>query len=252
MRPAPELPLSQDPPRLLRVPRAWSPARVAGGLVLSAWAGTFWFLLLSGRSALFLGTRTRWLIPLGAIILTIAAIGRLAGARVTQRESLDNRRDARLALLLLPLVILLALPPASLGSYALGHRSNLIGSGFTGTASPADGPLSLGDVALGLASPAAMRSLVARAGSRVSFVGFIDRPPGTPADQFELTRFVITCCVADALSVQVRVVDAPPGRFRPDEWVRVTGQLYPLRDEVLLAASSVKPVARPAHPYLSP
>jgi uncharacterized membrane protein YcgQ (UPF0703/DUF1980 family) len=73
-----------------------------------------------------------------------------------------------------------------------------------------------------------------------------------PADQFELTRFIITCCVADALSVQVHVVDAPPGRFRVDEWVRVKGSLYPLHDEVLLSASSITPVARPAHPYLNP
>jgi uncharacterized repeat protein (TIGR03943 family) len=97
-----------------------------------------------------------------------------------------------------------------------------------------------------------MRSLVARAGSRVSFIGFVNRSADTPADQFELTRFVITCCVADALSVQVHILDAPPGRFRSDDWVRVTGRLYPLRNEVLVSASSITRVKRPEHPYLNP
>ncbi|MGH2738157.1 MAG: hypothetical protein ACRDHH_05020 [Actinomycetota bacterium] len=39
------------------------------------------------------------------------------------------------------------------------------------------------------------------------------RREGSPADEFVLTRFIVSCCVADALSVQVRVVGAPPGRF---------------------------------------
>jgi uncharacterized repeat protein (TIGR03943 family) len=252
MRPARQLPLLQDAPRLVRPPKTWSPQRIAGALILSAWAAMFWFVLFSGRSALYLGPRTQWLIPVGAVILSIGAAGRVVVARSSAPETFDRRVSARIVLLLLPILVVVALPPASLGAYALGRRTNLIGSGFAGTGNVSSGPVTLGDVALGLASPVAMRSLVARAGTRVSFVGFVSRGPGTPADEFELTRFVITCCVADALSVQVRVVDAPPGRFASDEWVRVSGRLYPLRGEVLLAASSVSPVARPEHPYLSP
>jgi uncharacterized repeat protein (TIGR03943 family) len=251
MRPAHHLPSFQGPPRLVPAARRWSPQRTAGALVLAGWAALFWFLLLSGRSALYLGTRTRWLVPLGAVILSVAALGRLVGAKTNKPEG-GKLSGGRIVMLLMPLVIVVALPPASLSSYALARRSSLIGSGFAGSASSHSGPVTLGDVALGLASPAAMRSLVARAGSQVSFVGLVSRAPSDPADEFELTRFVITCCVADALSVQVRVVDAPPGRFEPDEWVGVTGRLYPLRSEVLVAASSVKPVARPEHPYLSP
>jgi uncharacterized membrane protein YcgQ (UPF0703/DUF1980 family) len=67
-----------------------------------------------------------------------------------------------------------------------------------------------------------------------------------------LTRFLISCCVADALSVQVRVTGAPPGEFEKDEWVRVTGGLYPLGREVVVQASDIEEVPRPKHPYLNP
>jgi uncharacterized membrane protein YcgQ (UPF0703/DUF1980 family) len=80
----------------------------------------------------------------------------------------------------------------------------------------------------------------------------VDKVPGMGADEFMLTRFVITCCVADAIAAQVRVVDAPPGRFSPDDWVRVTGQMYPLGREIIVVASEVQGVDKPKHPYLYP
>jgi uncharacterized repeat protein (TIGR03943 family) len=97
-----------------------------------------------------------------------------------------------------------------------------------------------------------MQALVNRAGTRVSFVGFVALRDGMPADEFMLTRFIISCCVADALTVQVRVIGAPPGKFHKDRWVRVTGTMYPLGREVVVDASEVVPVERPAHPYLNP
>jgi uncharacterized repeat protein (TIGR03943 family) len=99
-------------------------------------------------------------------------------------------------------------------------------------------------------SPEAAEALTQRAGSRVAFVGIVVRREGMPADEFLLTRFIMTCCVADALSVQVRVVGAPPGMFQEDQWVRVGGTIYPLGREVVVQASEITGVQRPAHPYL--
>ena len=65
-----------------RQPLHWSSSRVATGLVLGAWAGLFWFLLATERWSLYLSTRTFWVVPTGAILLTIATVGRLATARV--------------------------------------------------------------------------------------------------------------------------------------------------------------------------
>ena len=62
-----------------------------------AWAGLFWFLFVTGRTSLYLSTRTSWLVPTGAAILTVAAIGRLATARAATTEPLEPRRRGRSA-----------------------------------------------------------------------------------------------------------------------------------------------------------
>jgi uncharacterized repeat protein (TIGR03943 family) len=233
--------------------RHWSAAKLASAAVMGAWAALFWWLLLSGRSFLYLSDRTDWVVPMGAIILTIAVAGRLWSARGPRPEPLTRSDAWRLGAIVLPVVLTVALPPASLGSYAASRRSSFVSSGYTSTAADIEsGELSLVDVAGALRSREAMGALVNRAGSEVSFVGFVARDSGMPADEFMLSRFLVSCCVADALSIQVRVVGAPPGELAEDDWVRVTGAMYPLGREVIVDASEVEPVERPKRPYLNP
>jgi uncharacterized repeat protein (TIGR03943 family) len=233
--------------------RSWSPARLWTATVLAAWAALFWYLLLSERSSLYLSTRTDWVIPVGAVLLTAAALGHLASGRVESPQPLANRGAWGLGLLLVPLVTVLALPPASLGSFAAGRRSTFLSAGFaTSSEDIASGDLSLIDVIGATRSDDGMRALVKRAGTEVTFVGFVTRDNGFAADEFILNRFVVSCCVADALGVQIRVVGAPPGRFGKDDWVRVTGRIFPLGPDVVVQASNVVEVPEPKHPYLSP
>jgi uncharacterized repeat protein (TIGR03943 family) len=202
---------------------------------------------------LYLSSRTAWVVPIGAAVLTVAALGRLASARQPEPEPLRRRDAAGLCVVVLPVVIVLALPPAALGNYAASRRSSLTSGSFVSSASDiSSGDLSLVDVSGALRSREAMRALVKRAGTEVSFVGFVTRTPGTPSDEFLLTRFLVSCCVADALSAQVRVVGAPPGEFEADDWVRVSGAMFPLGREVIVDASTVAGVPRPEHPYLTP
>jgi putative membrane protein len=230
--------------------RSWNPWRVATGLVMAGWAGLFWFLVATGRTPLYLSSRTAWVAPLGAILLTVAAAGRLLSARSARPKPIAPRQAWGLALLLFPVVVLLALPPSTLGAYAAARRSPIGGAYVSGSGDVSSGELSLSDVATALWSPRAMEALAQRAGSRVSFIGFVTHRPGMASDEFLLMRFVVTCCVADALSVQVRVVGAPSGQFAEDQWVRVDGTIYPLGKEVLVKATSVEPVPRPDRPYL--
>ncbi|MGH2724166.1 MAG: TIGR03943 family putative permease subunit [Actinomycetota bacterium] len=230
--------------------RRWSALRLSTAVVLAAWAGLFWFLLLTGRSALYLSARTAWVVPLGAAGLTLAAIGRAVTARAARPEPLARRTAWGLGLILLPVVLVLVLPPAALGSYAASRRSP-VGAGVVPARDLGTGEITLVNVAAATWSPDAMRHLVARAGSPVSFEGFVTRRDGMPADEFILTRFMVSCCVADALSVQVRVVGTPPGRFDQDQWVRVEGNLYPVGREFLVDASEVEAIPRPDRPYLN-
>lgn len=231
----------------------WSPSRVSVGVVLGAWAGLSWYLLASGRWSLYLSTRTVWVVPTGAVLLTLATAGRLATARVPRPEPLSSATSWTLGVVALPVVLILVLPPATLSGYALGRRSGFVGSGVSvSTSDIASGTLSFIDVAAAQSSKSGMAALRSRAGEEVTLEGFVWRQDGAAADEILLTRYVVTCCVADATSAQVRVVNVPPGRFQPDDWVSVTGRIYPLGSEILVDASAVEAIPQPERPYLTP
>ena len=227
-------------------PSGWIAAAVIGG-----WAALYVFLLVTDRTFLYLSPRTAWLVPIGAVVLAIAFVGRVLFVR--DDPGMTSKQALGFGLVAVPVVVVLALPPASLDSFAAGRRSSFASAAFvTSVEDIATGDLSLADVAGAVRSEEAMAALSARAGADVDFVGFVTRDAGMPADEFLLTRFLISCCVADALSVQVRVVGAPPGRFKNDDWVQVSGSLYPLENEVVIDASTVTSVPKPERPYLNP
>jgi putative membrane protein len=233
--------------------RTWSASRLAGAAVLGAWAVLFWFLFVSGRDALYLSTRTSWVVPVGAVLLTLAAFGRLASARVRTPSRMTLREASVLGLMVVPVVLVLSLPAATLGTYSAGKRTTFSNAGIaTAVGDVGTGQLSLIDVAAAQTTKEGEAALAKRAGETVDLVGFVMRYADTPADEFMLTRYIVTCCVADATIAQVRVVNVPPGAFTANEWVDVKGPIYPLGREVIVNASSIAAVPRPAHPYLTP
>jgi putative membrane protein len=233
--------------------RSWSTSRLAGAAVLAAWAVLFWFLLLSGRDALYLSTRTAWVVPVGAVLLTGASVGRLASARTRTPAPMTLREAWALAFMVVPVVLVLALPPATLGSFSAGKRAGFASAGVATSAGDAGtGAISLIDVAAAQTTKEGETALAGRAGENVDLVGFVVRYADTPADELLLTRYIVTCCVADATVAQVRVVNVQPGAFSANEWVDVKGAIYPLGREIIVNASSVVAVPRPEHPYLTP
>ena len=74
----------------------------------------------------------------------------------------------------------------------------------------------------------------------------------TPAAPFELGRFYITCCVADALPVSVSVFPTlVKGKESKDEWLEVKGALAQRGNKYVVDAESINPVSEPSNPYLS-
>jgi uncharacterized repeat protein (TIGR03943 family) len=246
--PALREPESHDQPM-----RSWSVPRIIATVVLGSWASLFWFLILAGRSALFVSTRVQWVVPFGAILLTAATLGRLAMIRVTGAYQPLRSRDAWAAVLMIfPVVTVLVLPATSLGSFAVTKRASLVQTGISASASDiASGSITLIDVAAAQTSKEGSQALAARGGETATFVGFVTAIPGNPPGEFMLTRYYITCCIADAQTIEVHVVDAPTGKFQQDDWVKVTGKLFPLGRTVLLDATAVSGMPRPSHPYLT-
>ena len=151
-------------------------------------------------------------------------------------------------LLLAPIAALLLVAPPTLGSYGVGRGTTVdIRSG-----APVFDPLPAG------AEPRPMTLL--EFGQRaydndgstfndapVQLTGFV---AAAESRGFELARYQIACCAADAAPVIVRVVgtsgDSPP----LDQWIVVTGTFQPSGGEVPeLAATSILEIEAPNEPY---
>ena len=98
-------------------------------------------------------------------------------------------------------------------------------------------------------------------GQEADVIGFVYRDPALDdSTRFLAARFVMSCCVADAQAIGLMVEWPGAADLKADEWVRVRG-VFALRTidgqpvPVLAAyagADGVRPVDRPAHPYLYP
>lgn len=70
-----------------------------------------------------------------------------------------------------------------------------------------------------------------RAGDTVSVIGFVSRPDPRRPEKVVATRFLVTCCVADAMPIGVELRGAGMAGLKDDMWIKVTGQIgWPARD----------------------
>ena len=159
-------------------------------------------------------------------------------------------------LLLLPVLVVLVVQPAALGSYAASSRTVVPGGGdgeFPPLSAPVRG-----------AVPMPMAEFVTRAvrdpgqslaGVRVRVVGFV-APAEATDGSYRLTRFVIFCCAAEAEALQAVVRGDQVPRAR-DQWLEVEGTWQPRPAAVddpsppppVLHADRVRPIAPPRPPY---
>lgn len=168
---------------------------------------------------------------------------------------------AGVTLVLLPIVLGVVVPPQPLGAAAISNREVNVTS--SGSALPAAVRAAADKNAVdkhqldwlntfaGSAHPAEDF-----AGQPVDVVGFVFRDERFAADQFMVTRFVVSCCVADA-NVAGMVVQWPEtAALTADQWVRVRGVLAPgqLGERTLpvVVADAITPAEAPQQPYLYP
>ena len=234
--------------------RGWNPTRVGAALVLASWATVFWTLMVTGRVSTYLSPRTAWVVPMGGVLMSIATVGALLSARSTLREPLSRRGAMVMVLMVLPALAIAMLPEATLGSFSASRKGGSSSTAAWSMWGPLseDGPITFLTIAAARTSKEGAKLLQERAGERVSLTGFVDAGDTANFDELWLTRFAYTCCAADALPVTVRVVEAPVEQFSPDDWVSVTGRIYPLGSEIVVIAESIVGTAQPEDPYLSP
>jgi uncharacterized repeat protein (TIGR03943 family) len=223
---------------------------VRGGGLL-AWAAFFDWLWLSGRAGDYVGPRTAWVVPFGGIVLTVAAVLYLRGA--VRRGGAPVRPASAgellgLVALLAPLLLVAAAPSSSLGALAVDRKRSTGDQVAAVNRLKTTADLSLYDIAGANASTEYARDHDIRAGIRVDIDGLVsgELEEGT----FEFSRFLASCCAADAMPFSIRVqppADAP--ELELSQWLQVAGTLQSIGGSLVVLAERMEPIDRPANPY---
>jgi uncharacterized repeat protein (TIGR03943 family) len=229
--------------------------RIARGGVLAAWAAFFCVLWLTGASARYLGERTQWVVPFGAIGLALVALayGAVAVRSGRSAGALTLREATSLLCLLVPLAAVLVAPNAALGSFAAGRKSGdvFLHARPPVPASPSDA--SFLDIRVADGDEVYALQAGIAPGLRVKLLGIATGSRDVPVGTFELARFYISCCIADAQAVGVPVDPGALARrsYAPDTWLEVTGTLKRREGRYVVVADAIRPAEQPRKPYLA-
>jgi uncharacterized repeat protein (TIGR03943 family) len=186
---------------------------------------------------------------LAVFLLGLATLIRaLRRPSAADADAHDHRSDRVGWLLLVPIAALLLVAPPTLGSYGVGRGVTVdvragapVFHDLRADAEPI--PMTL----LEFGQRAFERDGASMNGVEVELTGFVAE---TEEDSFQLARYQIACCAADATPVVVRVTgvfgDVPPR----DRWVTVTGVFEAGGDPIpRLAATVVRAIPPPNDPY---
>ena len=224
--------------------------RAVRGIVLAGWAAFFGWLWFSGEVTRYLGPRTYWVVVFGSITLSLAAVGHLWGLR--GRPFSPTRGDLTgAAVLLLPLLAVVAIPNAQLGAQAASRKASA--GGFAAAAllpvPEPGGEISFREIDYASESEEYAASAGIVGGIEVDLTGFVTHPQGG-AGTFSLTRFYVSCCAADAIPFSVPISVTGMADRPDDSWVRVQGPLIDTGDGFVVEADTIEPTEPPQDPYL--
>jgi uncharacterized repeat protein (TIGR03943 family) len=192
-----------------------------------------------------------WLAVTGTAVFILGLATLLRALRrpsAPDADAHDHGGDRVGWLLLAPIAALLLVAPPTLGSYGVGRGATVdvragapVFDDLRSNGEPV--PMTL----LEFGQRAFERGGTSFNGAAIELTGFVAE---LEDGGFELARYQIACCAADATPVVVRVTgvfgDVPPR----DRWVTVTGLFQPGGDPVpRLAATSVLAIAPPNDPY---
>jgi uncharacterized repeat protein (TIGR03943 family) len=226
-------------------------------VVLIGWSGFLFWLWVTDETLRYLGPRTQWLVPFGALTLAALAAANALAARGRPAQARPSARDLLgLAAMLLPIATGMLLAHSQLGALAASKKLTARGidpAALAELASRNAAELSFLQINVAEKDPKFAAENNIRPGREVRLVGFVSAAAKHDHGPFELSRFYITCCVADSIpiGVAVRPADPRPATARRDQWLSVTGELVREGRRIALRATRVRSAATPKHPYLS-
>jgi uncharacterized repeat protein (TIGR03943 family) len=162
-------------------------------------------------------------------------------------------------LVALPIILGLLIPPKPLGAAAMSNRQISLDS-LTTNAAPQSSQLlnRPGDknVLDWLIDFRIAKNPADFTDQEAKVIGFVYRDDRFAADRFMVSRFVISCCAADAAPLGLVVQWPDTAALASDQWVEVAGRFQPGEFDgdptAILVADSVTPTQVPQQPYLYP
>jgi len=235
-------------------------------LAIAAWGVLFLQYWLTGKLYLLIHPNYMWLTVLAGIgLLLLASWRALALVRRSKRRTIepDSSHITLLpmgwssALLLLTAILGLLITPRAFASQTAIQRGVKDGptltrvkpQAFRGSTNSED--KSIIDWVRTLTvypEPDAYK------GQKARVQGFVIHPNDMPNQYLLISRFILTCCAADAYPVSL-AVKLPDSRdqYPPDKWLEIEGQMITetLAGKRLLViqASSLKAIDEPKNPY---
>lgn len=236
-------------------------SRLAAAVVLYGIVAILLHRLLTGTLVYYVNRRYEWLTwvavaGLGAMALALSAASWRAASRSASGHGARTAWSS-LAVLALPVALGLA-PQQPLGSAALDNRQVAVAS-LPPTAQRAVTRID--------ASEPQRRSMLdwlvefhladdphRFVGQEAQITGFVYRDARLGPEQVQLSRFLMSCCVADATAIGI-VVQAPELAVVPDDrWLTVTGRFAVGEIDgaqvPVLVADDVERIDPPLVPYL--
>jgi len=234
-----------------------SNTKLARTIALTLWSAFFAYLWISDDMVRYLGPRTYWVVPFGCLTLGAAAFAHVIALR-RERMVGDNTEGGMsrsdlvgIAVLLVPIVAVIAVPQAELGAQAVSRKATGAGvaAGLIAPPEPDAGrPLNFIDVHYANESAEYAIALGIDEGTALELTGFVSATNGP--GEFTLTRFYVSCCAADAVPYSVSVLGTETD-YADNTWLRVDGVLENDGDQLKLAAANVEEVDAPESPYLN-
>lgn len=177
-------------------------------------------LVVDGGFGAFVQQRMRWPLAIATVAMIILGLVDIVLALRSDEAEETRSVGPRVGwLLAVPVLVLIAVAPTSLGAAAADRVDSFEPTRPDDlTELPAEDPFTMR--VLDFATAAIWDETGALEGRQVILEGLVVNDADVP-DGFFLTRFLVSCCAADGIPIKVAVHDVD-GTFADDDWVRAT------------------------------
>jgi len=223
------------------------------------------FKLMSGTLSLYINMRFMPLTVFGIVTLAIMMVVILprSSAQTDEHKHDDSNHEhdispSALIILMVPLLIGILIPAHPLDAAAASTRGMNVSAPLVGTSqtrvfqSAADTRNILDWIEIFNSTS----DLSPYVGQMARVTGFVYHDPRLPTNQFIVSRFVITCCTADASAIGMIVNWNQSADLTESSWVEVKGPVQASKlggqPIPLIEASYVQSTPQPDQPYLYP